>query len=53
MVEAGNQNNRGGSSTIFSVVPHLIMVFNYGTAMIPLDMLQTKCTFLVVIDMTD
>jgi hypothetical protein len=52
MVEAGNQNNRGGFLT-FSVVPHLIMVFNYGTAMIPLDMLQTKCPFLVVIDMTD
>jgi hypothetical protein len=38
LVEAGNQNYAEAPW------PHLIVVFNYGDAMMPLDMLQTKGT---------
>jgi hypothetical protein len=32
---------------------NIIMVFNYSTTIIPLDMLQTKQTFFVVVDKID
>ncbi len=45
LVEAGKSKLQGGSMATFPVVPHLIMVFNFGGVKIPLDMLQTKWTW--------